>query len=78
MTLWAIAHKAPLSVEFFRQEYRSGFPFPFPADLPDRGIRPGSPTLQADSFLCEPPGKPNKCLVHVNSLLGTQEDCLLY
>ena len=36
---------------FFRQEYWSGFPFPSPGDLPDTGIEPGSPTLQADSLL---------------------------
>ena len=40
----------PLSMEFSRQEYRSGSPFPFPGDLPDSGIEPGSPPLQADSL----------------------------
>ena len=40
------------------QEYWSGLPFPFPGDLPDSGIEPGSPTLQADSSPSEPPGKP--------------------
>ena len=39
------------STGFFRQEYWSGLPFPSPGDLPDTGIEPGSPTLQADSFL---------------------------
>ena len=42
---------------FFRQEYWSGLPFPFPEDLPDTGIEPGSPALQADALLSEPPGK---------------------
>ena len=42
---------------FFRQEYWSGLPFPSPGDLPDPGIEPGSPALQADSLLSEPPGK---------------------
>ena len=51
--------QAPLSVGFPRQEYRSGLPFPFPGDLPNPGIEPGSPALQADSLLSEPPGKPN-------------------
>ena len=42
---------------FSRQEYWSGLPFPSPGDLPDPGIEPGSPTLQAESLLSEPPGK---------------------
>ena len=55
-----MAYKAPLSMEFSRQEYWSGFPFPSPGDLPGPGIEPGSPTLQADALLCEPPGKPEE------------------
>ena len=43
-----VAHKAPLSIEFFRQEYWSGLSFPSPGDLPDPGIEPESSTLQAD------------------------------
>ena len=50
VTLWAVAHQAPLSMEFSRQEYWSGFPFPSPGDLPDPGIEPRSPALQADAF----------------------------
>ena len=42
---------------FPRQELCSGLPFPSPGDLPDRGIKPGSPALQADSLQSEPPGK---------------------
>ena len=45
-------------MEFSRQEYCSGLPFPPPEDLPDQGIEPTSPTLQADSLPSEPPGKP--------------------
>ena len=41
-----------------RQEYLSGLPFPSPGDLPDPGIKPGSPALQADFLLTELPGKP--------------------
>ena len=41
-----------------RREYWSGLPFPSPGDLPDIGIEPGSPTLQADALPSEPPGKP--------------------
>ena len=48
------AHQAPLSVEFSRQEYWSGLPFPSPGDLPDPGIEPKSPALQVDSLPSEP------------------------
>ena len=58
MTPWTVAHQAPLSVGFSRQEYWSGLPFPSLGDLPDPGIEPGSPALQADSLPSEPPGKP--------------------
>ena len=58
MIPWTVAHHAPLSVELFRQEYWSGLPFPFPGDLPDPGIATGSPALQADALLSEPPWKP--------------------
>ena len=51
-----VAHQAPLSVGFSRQEYCSGLPFPAPGDLPNPGIEPGSPTLQADSLLSEAAG----------------------
>ena len=53
-----IALQAPLSMEFSRQEYLSGLPFPSPGDLPKPGIEPGSLELQADSLPSEPPGKP--------------------
>ena len=45
MTPWTVAHQAPLSVEFSRQEYWSELTFPSPGDLPDPGIKPGSPAL---------------------------------
>ena len=45
-------------MEFSRQEYWSGLPFPSPGDLPDPGIEPGSPMLEADALNSEPPGKP--------------------
>ena len=47
--------QAPLSMEFFRQEYWSVLPFPSPGDLPDPETEPGSPALQVDSSLSEPP-----------------------
>ena len=56
-----VAHQAPLSMGFSRQEYWSGLPFPPPGDLPNPGIEPGPPTLQADSLLSEPLGKPFDC-----------------
>ena len=43
-------------MEFFRQEYWSGLPFPSPGDLPNPGIEPGSPALQADALPSEPQG----------------------
>ena len=48
-TPWTIAHQAPPSMEFSRQEYWSGLPFPSPGDLPDPGIEPRSPALWADT-----------------------------
>ena len=47
---WTIAHQAPPSMGFSRQEYWSGLPFPSPGGLCDPGIEPRSPTLQADTF----------------------------
>ena len=47
MTPWTVAHQAPLSMEFSRQEYWSGLPFPIPGDLPDPGIEPTSPVSPA-------------------------------
>ena len=54
---WTIAHRAPPSMEFSRQEYWSGLPFPSPGGLPDPGIEPRSPALQANTLPSEPPGK---------------------
>ena len=58
VTPWIIAHQAPLSMGFPRQEYWSGLPFPSPGDLLDPGIEPASPALQADSFIAELARKP--------------------
>ena len=57
-TSWAEAHLASLFMEFSRQEYWSGLPFPLPGDLPDPRIKPVSPALQSNSLPSEPPGKP--------------------
>ena len=54
-------------MEFSRQEYWNGVPFPSLGDLPDPGIEPGSPALQADALLSEPPGKPGPRAVYALS-----------
>ena len=56
-TPWTVAYQVPPSMGFSRQGYWSGLPFPSPGDLPNPGIEPGSPTLQADALPSEPPGK---------------------
>ena len=57
-TPWTVAHQTPLFMEFSRQEFWSGLPFPSPGDLPDSGIKPMSPALVGGFFTIEPPGKP--------------------
>ena len=57
-TPWTEAHQAPPSMGFSRQGYWSGLPFPSPGDLPNPGIEPRSPALQADALTSAPPGKP--------------------
>ena len=62
-TLWTVAHQAPLSMGFSRQEYWSGLPFPPPGDLPDPKIKPtslASPALAGGFFATVPPGKPGR------------------
>ena len=54
---WTVACQSPLSMEFSRQEYWSGLPFPSPGDLSDPGIKPGFPALQTNSLPSELPGK---------------------
>ena len=56
-TSLTVAHQAPLSMRFPRQEYWSGLPFPSPGDLPDPGIKPWSPALQEDSLPTKPTHK---------------------
>ena len=56
-TPWTIASQSPSSMEFSRQEYWSGLPFPSPGDLPNPGIEPRSPALPADTLPSGPPGK---------------------
>ena len=57
-TPWTVAYQASPSMGFSRQEYWSGLPFPFPGDLPDPEIEPGSSALEAGTLTSEPPGKP--------------------
>ena len=65
------------SMEFSRQEYWSGQPFPSPGDLPNSGVKPRSPALQADSLPAEPPGKLKNtgvdCLSLLQGIFLTQE-----
>ena len=58
VTPWTVAHQAPLSMGFSRQEYQSGLPFPPPGYVPDPVIQPASPALAGGFFTAEPPGKP--------------------
>ena len=64
-TPWTITYQTPLSMGFSKQEYWSGFPFLSPGDLPDPGIKPRSPALQADALPSEPPGKPKNVQITV-------------
>ena len=73
-TPWTVALQAPPSMGFSRQEYWSGLPFPSPEDLPDPGIEPRSPALQADASTSEPPGKPIKNNNNKNLIKKWTED----
>ena len=66
---WTVAHQAPLSQGFPRQEYCSGLPCPPPGDLPNPGIQLRSATWQADSLPSDPSGKPKNTGVRSPSLL---------
>ena len=76
-TPWTAACQPPLSMEFSRHEYWSGLPFHSPKDLPDPGIEPMSPTLQADSLPSEPPGKPSIYLFSLSCNPGRESESLL-
>ena len=60
-----VAHQAPLSTGFSRQEHWSGMPFPSAGDPPHPGIEPKSPALQEDSLPAEPPGKPTYAYIYI-------------
>ena len=79
VTPWTIAHQAPPSMEFSRQEYWRGLPFPSPGDLPNPRIEPGPPTLRADALPSELPGNPMEMESRCHSLnvsSGQDEDRL--
>ena len=65
-TQWTAPHQAPLPMEFLRQEYWSGLPFPSPEESSQPKDQTKSPALQADSLLTEPPGKP---ILHIIVIL---------
>ena len=70
---WAVAHQAPLSMGFSRQEYWSGLPFPSPGELPDAGIQPRPPAsaaLAGEFFTTAPPGKPPFLACAVGNMEG--------
>ena len=73
-TPWTVACQAPLSMVFSRQEYWSGLPFSSPGDLPDPGIEPRSPVLQADSLPSELPGKSEETL-SISSVSSVAQSC---
>ena len=62
-TQWTVAYQASPSMGFYRQEYWCGLPLPSPGDLPDPGIEPGCPALEADTLTSEQPGKP--CILNI-------------
>ena len=78
---WPVAYQAPPSMGFSRQEYWSGLPFPSPGYLPNPGIEPRSPALQADALPSEPPGKPKGILfrrvVKINQLCNKGDQNLI-
>ena len=80
---WTVAYQAPLSMGFPRHEYWSELPFPSPGDLPNAGIEPRSPALQADALSSEPPGKPYSTILEMKNTLegikdrlGNTEECI--
>ena len=74
VTPWTVAHQAPLSMGFSRQEYWNGLPFPLPGDLPNPGIEPSSPVALAlpnGCFTTEPLGKPRNVMYNMINITNT-------
>ena len=64
---WIVAYLAPPSMGISKQQYWSGLPFPFPGNLPDPGIEPMSPALQADTLLSKTPRKPMLIYIYTHT-----------
>ena len=75
LTLWTVAHQAPLFMGFSRQEYWSGLPCPPAWDLPNPGIELRSPQLQAVSLLSQTPGKRYRCVSCLYQLSSVTQSC---
>ena len=73
VTPWTVAHQAPLSMGFSRQEYQSGLSFSSPGDLRNPGIKHGSSAFQADSLPSEPPAR-NSMNMSLNKLQERVKD----
>ena len=71
-TPWTVAYRAPLSMGFSRKEHWGGLPFPCSGDLPNPGIGPWPPILQADALPSEPPGR-QSIKGDWNAKVGSQE-----
>ena len=78
VTPWTVALQAPLCMGFSREEYWNGLPFPSPGDLPNPGIEPGSPALQADSLPAEPPGKPSHLILSNIKVIKKEKMLMLH
>ena len=71
-----VARQAPLSMEFPKQEYWTGQPFPAPGDLPNLRIEPRSPALHVDSLLSEPAAKPHLYNTHTHTYMSESPCCI--
>ena len=78
VTLWTVAHQAPPSLGFSRQEHWSGLPCPPLGDLPNPGIEHRSPALQTNSLLSEPPRKPQARKIRINHWLKISLNFFLF
>ena len=82
VTPWTVARQAPMSMRFSRQEYRSGLHFLLQGDLPNPGIEPRSPALQADSLPSAQPGKPIESIqysfINVHVVWASLTSCLFF
>ena len=78
VTLWTVAHQAPLSMRFHRQEHWSGLPFPSPGDLPNPGIEPMSPARQVDSLSLSHLGRPSVFLLYCKFIKHRNTFFLIY